>query len=114
MDKTLRLWDLRTGDTSFTYRFPHGDVNDIKWFIDDLAFAVASSDGLTRLYDIRTHSMINSYDCDPNGGIKTEPSREHSGESTTTKTLLQPVEQSFVLSTGGLPFFCCLRLGTCL
>jgi len=63
-DKTVKLWDSRENAQTkcvMTFHGHNSDVNCVKWFPDNLAFASGGDEGLVRLFDIRSYHQLNFY-----------------------------------------------------
>jgi guanine nucleotide-binding protein G(I)/G(S)/G(T) subunit beta-1 len=63
VDKTIKLWDLRSPQTSKqTFTGHEGDVNGVDFVpSDNNAFATCSEDGTVRLWDVRAYQEVSRF-----------------------------------------------------
>jgi guanine nucleotide-binding protein G(I)/G(S)/G(T) subunit beta-1 len=63
VDKTIKLWDLRSPQTSKqTFTGHEGDVNGVDFLpSDNNAFATCSEDGTVRLWDVRAYQEVSRF-----------------------------------------------------
>lgn len=61
-DRTLRLFDVLSGDCVHTYNESHnGYANDVAWHPDGSLVAIALSNNRIKIYDRRVHKLIQMY-----------------------------------------------------
>jgi guanine nucleotide-binding protein G(I)/G(S)/G(T) subunit beta-1 len=63
VDRTIKLWDLRSPQTSKqTFTGHEGDVNGVDFLpSDNNAFATCSEDGTVRLWDVRAYQEVSKF-----------------------------------------------------
>lgn len=62
-DKTTRLWSLDSGKCIYTYKEQNGYGTYLAWHPSGCYIAVGTSNGNVKMYDIRTHDLIQYYRC---------------------------------------------------
>ena len=64
-DKTIRVWDLNTGENIFIIRGHTAPINDIKLSPDGRWVVSASDDGSLRIWDAQTYKPLTLPQCIP-------------------------------------------------
>lgn len=60
-DKTSRLWNPDTGECVHTYKVQKGHGTCLAWHPSGLYVAVGTSKGNIKMYDVRTHTLVQYY-----------------------------------------------------
>lgn len=60
-DKSTKLWNLDSGECIHTYKDLKGHGLHLAWHPSGCYVAVATSHGNVKLYDIRTHNLVQYY-----------------------------------------------------
>lgn len=60
-DKTTKLWNPETGECIHTFKDQKGHGLHLAWHPSSCYIAVGTSHGNVKLYDIRTHNLVQYY-----------------------------------------------------
>jgi serine/threonine protein kinase len=60
-DKTVRIWDASSGDTTFICRGHTDRVNALGWSPDGRRIVSASNDGTAQIWDVATGKSVSTY-----------------------------------------------------
>src|SRR5205085_5937858 len=60
-DKTVRIWDASSGDTTFICRGHTDRVNAVAWSPDSRRIVSASNDGTAQIWDAATGKSVSTY-----------------------------------------------------
>lgn len=70
VDASVKLWDMRAGDSNVkTFRGHDSDVNSVSFFPDGHALGTGSDDSSCRIFDIRACGQVAKFITDPACGV---------------------------------------------
>ncbi|MDB9311236.1 hypothetical protein PN471_21915, partial [Aphanizomenon sp. CS-733/32] len=91
-DKTVKLWDVQTGDCVRTLEGHSSLVNSVAWSGDSLTLASGSDDKTVKLWDVQSGECIATFDHRLYAGLKIQGVKGLSRAEILTLKALGAVE----------------------
>lgn len=66
VDRTARLWDIRSGEYTHCFSGHNSDIDCVKFLPNGHSFVTASDDASCKIFDIRAYKEINSFSTEYN------------------------------------------------
>lgn len=63
-DRTLRKWDVETGEEIDQIKAHNGDIQDCQWGLDSMTMITASKDHTARLWSFHDFELLKTYSAD--------------------------------------------------